>query len=391
MKKVMILTGRYLPGYKDGGPVRTIKNVTDSIGDKYRFSVVCSDRDHGDTESYSDVHINEYNTVGNAEVFYVKDGNFSFGLIKRLAAEHDILYVCGPYNNYAIKAMILNRFNMIKCPLVLAPMGSFSEGALALKSFKKQLFLTLFRSLGLFNNIYFSVTSQVEEKELKQALNLKNKCFIAEDMPRKPLSEYNISKTRNGDELKIVFLSRICRKKNLSIAIDILSRVSEPIIFHVFGNIEDQEYWNECQNKLTKLPDNIKWKYMGELDSEKVVTTLSEYDVFLFPTMGENYGHVISEAMSAGCIPVISDTTPWLDLDEKSSGFVIHLYSESDNCDDAREASLRDFSEAITQLCKMTKEQLATFSDNARQYSVEKYQESINNNGYMEMFNELIR
>lgn len=35
MKKVLILMGRYLPGYKDGGPVRTIKNLTDILGNEY--------------------------------------------------------------------------------------------------------------------------------------------------------------------------------------------------------------------------------------------------------------------------------------------------------------------------------------------------------------------
>jgi len=386
MKKIMILAGRYLPGYKDGGPVRTIKNVTDSLGDRYRFSVVCNDRDHGDEEPYPGVKLNDYNLVGNAHVFYVKNGKFSFGQIRKLASSHDLLYVCGPYNTYAIKALILNKLGLIKIPFVLAPMGSFSKGALALKRGKKRLFLNIFKRLGLFNKVYFSVTSEVEEKELREALGINNKCFIAEDMPRKPEDNTSHQACREDGILKVVFLSRICEKKNLSMAIDALLNVKSKVSFSIYGNIEDENYWKKCCKKLEKLPDNITWSYEGELDSENVVKTLAKYDVFLFPTLGENFGHVISEAMSAGCIPVISDTTPWLDLNEKNAGCVIPLYK----ADNGNKANVEGFTEIISTLCDMDSEKIKVMSDNAVKYALDKYNTAINKNGYMEMFDELI-
>ena len=36
-KDILIIMGRYLPGYKDGGPVRSIKNLTDFLGREYNF------------------------------------------------------------------------------------------------------------------------------------------------------------------------------------------------------------------------------------------------------------------------------------------------------------------------------------------------------------------
>jgi len=49
-KDILIIMGRYLPGYKDGGPVRSIKNLTDFLGREYNFKILTCDRDHGDTE-----------------------------------------------------------------------------------------------------------------------------------------------------------------------------------------------------------------------------------------------------------------------------------------------------------------------------------------------------
>lgn len=48
-------------------------------------------------------------------------------------------------------------------------------------------------------------------------------------------------------------------------------------------------------------------RLLGEemVDSQEVVETFSQYDVFLFPTKGENYGHVIFEALAGGCMTSI--------------------------------------------------------------------------------------
>lgn len=380
MKNILILTGRYLPGYKDGGPVRTIKNLTDMYGDDYHFTIACADRDHGDTKPYENVKtgVNNTNHVGKADVVYICEGKFKFKDIKTLSSKNELVYVCGPYNSYAIKALILNKLGKIKCPFVLAPMGSFSKGALALKSRKKKLFLSVFKIFGLFKNIYFSVTSEVEERELKEALHLNNKCYIAEDPQRLPGEKRSRNIMEDG-VLKVVFLSRISEKKNLLYAARILKGVKNKIVFHIYGIMEDTKYYERCEEELKKLPENISWKYMGEADSEKVPQILSEYDVFLFPTLGENFGHVISEALSSGTIQVISDTTPWLDLEEKNAGYVLSLNDE------------KSFTECIDKMCEMSADELNKISENAVDYYIDKYNESVKKSGYISIFSELIK
>lgn len=394
MNNILIIAGRYLPGYKDGGPVRTIKNLTDLLGDKYHFTICCADRDHGDEKPYDSIIASDgddakrlrksgdkscLNQVGKADVFYVKDCRFSFSLIKNLCHVNDLVYVCGPYNEYAIKTLLLNRFGKIKCPLVLAPMGSFSKGALSIKSIKKKVFFSLVKVFKLFKNVIFSVTSEVEERELRDALKIENRCFIAKD-PQRAVSNELIHKSFKKDgKLQVVFLSRISEKKNLLGAIEILSKVEKDICFSIYGNIEDKEYYDKCIDKLEKLPNNISWEYKGTADSERVPEIMSSYDVFLFPTHGENFGHVISEALSAGTIPVISDTTPWLDFDECGAGFVV--------C----HGDVNAFSKVLSDLCDMSEDKLKQISDNAVKYYKKNYEDSINNNGYMEMFNELLR
>ena len=52
---------------------------------------------------------------------------------------------------------------------------------------------------------------------------------------------------------------------------------------------------------------------------------LGKHHVFLFPTLGENFGQVILEAMTAGCAILISDATPWRGLQEKGYGWELPL------------------------------------------------------------------
>jgi glycosyltransferase involved in cell wall biosynthesis len=43
--------------------------------------------------------------------------------------------------------------------------------------------------------------------------------------------------------------------------------------------------------------------------------------LFLFPTHGENFGHVIIESLSSGLPVLISDQTPWHDVTTYQAGF----------------------------------------------------------------------
>ena len=371
MRTIAILCGRYLPGYKDGGPLRTIVNICDCLGKEYHLKVITNDRDHGDTTAYPNIKYNEPNYIGNAEVWYLKPDGFTFSAIKKLTQDSDLIYCCGPYDDYAYKAMILKRIGKIKQPLVIASMGIFSAGAIRIKGCKKKLFLKVCKFFGLFKKVLWSATSELEKQDIQRYIGKKAICYIAEDLPRK------ISPSVQKEKRTVlhgVFLSRICQMKNLLYAIETLKCVKNPLVFDIYGITEDMEYWGRCQSALQGLPSNITWSYKGEAAPERVIDIFSEYDFFLFPTLGENYGHVIYEALAGGCVPIISNQTPWLDLQEKEVGYVLPL--------DERQA----FTNAIEELSALPSEDLEDKQRKAHQYAVEKYSQSVENTGYRKVF-----
>ena len=93
----------------------------------------------------------------------------------------------------------------------------------------------------------------------------------------------------------------------------------------VYGPIEDEPYWQECKALISRLPDRITVTQCGSVPYEQVAMTMARYHFFLLPTLGENFGHVMTEAFSAGCPVVISDQTPWRNLEERHLGWDIPL------------------------------------------------------------------
>lgn len=377
MKKVLVLNPYYFPGWRSGGPQQTIMNIVDVFGKDVDIHILTHNHDMGVAEPYPDTEYDTWVCVGDAKVYYSSSEHFELGFLEKTANRFDLVYVCGPYYEESYKLLWLNRLGKIKPEVVLAPMGSFSTGALAQKHLKKKLFWTVLCTMGLLKNIAWSFTSNIEVNEAEACVGKKwvRKYYIAEDLPKR-FVDYSQQKNirKPVGSLKIIFLSRICPKKNLLQAISIVSRLEGTIQFDVYGTREDEEYWIQCEEALRKLPTNITWRYCGEVPAENVITTFLKYDVFLFPTLGENFGHVIYEALVAGCVPLISNRTPWLDLKEFLCGASMALEDEDAYVD------------CVQRFVDMSTSDIETVSTNAIRYAQKKYDMSIRKSGYREIF-----
>ncbi|OLV15845.1 Glycosyl transferase, group 1 [Deinococcus marmoris] len=125
-----------------------------------------------------------------------------------------------------------------------------------------------------------------------------------------------------------MFISRISPKKNLKFAIRSLKNSKFSAIMDVYGPVEDESYWESCLKEGENLPKNVQFKYEGALSHDKIRHKFAEYDIFLFPTLGENFGHVIVESLSSGCLVMTSKNVPWNDLEQDGAGWNLILNEE---------------------------------------------------------------
>ena len=337
---ILTFTGHYLPGYKGGGPIKTIKNLFDQTGNSVSYKLVTSDRDLGDTLPYNSIDHNAWNKVGNAEVFYVQTGIIGYKQITKILFEknYDLIYLNSFFSpTFSLLPLILAK--TLRQKVIVGPRGEFSEGALSQKSRKKNTFIKLYKLLNLHRGIIYQASSGYEAEDIRRVLGPKVDIVIAEDIGSQEFAQY--IPERESTALKAVFISRISPMKNLLAALEILKNVRELVVYDIYGPIEDSEYWKQCEAAISALPPNIRVEHKGQLTPDEVVATLSVYDVFFMPTKGENYGHVIAEALCAGLPILIADTTPWRHLQEQGIGWDLPLSNPN------------AFSAAIDQLAMM--------------------------------------
>lgn len=332
LEKRVILTfiGNYLPGYKAGGILRITVNTVDHLCGDFDFKIVTRDRDLGDDQPYPDVKLNQWQQVRNAKVYYLSSRSETLRDIRNLIDDtpHDMLYLNSFFDSFTIK-VLLNRMAHKKDfkPVIVAPWGEFGWASLKQKYPKKLVFIQLARFLGLYDNVTWRASSALEAADIMKVMSIKSAAIqITEDLPIKNVSQVSEDVYRtDSDLLKMVFLSRISSEKNLDYALNVLKRVKANVVFDIYGPAENTAYWSECRELISKLPANVKVNYLGRVNPDEVVRVFSRYDLFLFPTGGEAYGHVIAECLTAGTPVLLSTETPWRNLQADGLGWDIEL------------------------------------------------------------------
>lgn len=333
-KTVLVFLSHYTPGFKTGGPLQSVANLVQHLGEEFRFRIITSDRDYEDTDPYPNIEPSTWLPVGRAKVLYLPPEKLNLLSIARVMREtpHDRLYLNSFWNpKFTSLPLLARRLHLApRKTAVLAPRGEFSKGAINLKASRKRAFLAATRMMGLHRNLVWQASTEFEAEDIRRAMgDIASDIRIAVDLPRGAGSPVARTPRKAGEALRVVFLSRISPKKNLLFALEVLARVRVPVIFTIVGPSEDTAYWARCMAQIERLPSNIEVIWAGSLQPENVIAELAGHDLFFLPTLGENYGHVIAEALEAGLRLLISDQTPWRNLAAEGVGHDLPL-SEPD-------------------------------------------------------------
>lgn len=333
---ILTLADYYLPGFRAGGPIRTLQAMVRKLSGEFTFKIVTNRHDWGDPRPYAGVATGCWHPVEAAGVCYLDSGiRGELQLLHVLRNEsYDVLYLNSLFSRrFSLLPLLWRRCGLLpNRPVILAPRGECSPGALRIKRGRKRAVLRAAKSFGLYDGIWWQASASLEREEIIRAMGtspglLPSTVFVAPDLS-----------LLNGDEgapgtcvakrsgaARIVFLSRVSPKKNLEGALAMLSGVTGQVQFDIFGPADDPAYWASCQRAITRLPANIQVNCLGPVNADEVLPTLRKYDLLLLPTLGENFGHVILESLSAGCPVLISDQTPWQNLESSGAGWSFPL------------------------------------------------------------------
>lgn len=323
-KNILISIDWFLPGTDSGGPVRSCANFIAHLSQDFNFYVITRDTDYCASYPYTSIKSNAWNTIENgAQVYYCSSDRVANTHLTKLFREKtfDTIYINGVYSWYFSILPLLVFKNHPR--VIVASRGMLNPQAFSVKPLKKRVYLTLAKTLGLYNKVHFHATNTQEKEHVLHLLGKNTSVKVAPNMPRElkaPFTERTKSSVPS-----FINLARISPEKGTLKMLEAFLRIKTPVTLDLYGPVYNQPYWDSCLSVIQKLPSWVKVTYKGIAKSQEVPELLKSYDFFIMLSEGENFGHAILEAFSAGVPVIISNKTPWSGLQEKNIGWDIGI------------------------------------------------------------------
>ncbi|MDE3235849.1 MAG: glycosyltransferase [Bacteroidota bacterium] len=329
MKKILVFNPYFLPGYKAGGPIQSLANMINTLGDQYSFSVITAAYDLNEVQPYASIQLAKWNTLSlgkhNIPVWYTGK-RLKISELNRLLQEvqPDIVFINGMYGwNFFLGPLVLSK-RVTAIPHIISPRGMLQPGALAVKPLKKKIYYVLLKLSGLLKNVYWHATTPEEQDDIEQLVGKKAVIHIAGNIPKRP-TPIQPSMKREG-VLRLVYISLVTEKKNLLLLLGLLQKTSATIELDIYGPVKDALYWKECVRQMEQMPALIQVQYKGAVQPDQVQETIARYDAMILLTKGENFGHALFESFSVGRPVITSFFTPWNELQAKQAGWNVDIH-----------------------------------------------------------------
>jgi glycosyltransferase involved in cell wall biosynthesis len=202
-------------------------------------------------------------------------------------------------------------------PYVLSPRGMLVPELIEARNrWLKRLWIAAVERGNLAHATMIHVTSTVEAKHLARAgLALSPVRVVpngvdlpaASDRPRRPR--------------EIVYLGRLSWKKNLEALIDAMAALADASL--VLAGPDDEGLASALRARADRLGLGERVRLRGPVDGAEKSALLAESTCLVLPSLNENFGNVVVEAMAQACPVVVTPDVGARDVVEESGAGVI--------------------------------------------------------------------
>ena len=232
----------------------------------------------------------------------------------------NVIFINGIFNfKTTLPGIVAAKWLGIK--LIISPRGMLQAWALKRNTSKKKIGIALLKFI-LNNRENWHATDEQERNDIVRIFGPAQQINVASNIPRSVSSFKEVNFLRGIGKIRLIFLSLINPNKNLHLIIDEVNAQPDSLALDIYGPVLDQKYWELCQSKMNANPSI---SYKGPIPPWQVPSILKDYHFFVLPTEGENFGHAIFDALSAGVPVIITQNTPWKEVDTFPAGFYVDL------------------------------------------------------------------
>jgi len=325
--QVLAFIDWYKPFFKAGGPVRSMVNLVDHLHERVDFHIVTGDRDYTAASSPKELVRDGWTTEDACErVWHASPKQRTLKQWNALLHERawDVVYINGLYSKWSTIAplWILRRSKQRR---IVAVRGMLAKGPMKQGAAKKRAFLLAMKTTGCFKGVEFQATNAEEAEDIKRWVGKDVKVHLVPNLGRKLDRQDPMPIEKKPGELRLVSVGRIAPEKNTLFAVERLMKVEGNVRFDLYGTVYDQAYYKRCLEAVARLPKNVTVVMHGHIEEDQVARAIGEAHALFMPSVGENFGHTMLEALVAGRPLLISDRTPWKDLESKQAGWDLPL------------------------------------------------------------------
>ncbi|MGX7109210.1 glycosyltransferase family 4 protein [Facklamia miroungae] len=184
------------------------------------------------------------------------------------------------------------------------------------------------------------------------------------------------------DQKLLVYVGRLAAEKDLDHLLPIFANRDDVCLTIVGDGPEKQ--------RLTELFDGTKTTFTGFLDGEALSKAYATGDAFIFPSISETFGLVISESMASGVPVIAAENGPTLEQIEPNQSGMIY---QSGNIESMIEAlKILDNPLKLKELGLKARREAEKYSwENATRKLLDYYEETIHLNAQkLSHFNKLV-
>lgn len=196
-------------------------------------------------------------------------------------------------------------------PFIISPHGSLEPGALKQKYLKKYLARKLFFNFFLLSSSAFWACSEKERISIQTEFPKVRVDIVSIGVDMPSLEAQSEEKNVTTQRKIILVISRINPGKGLLNLVRAWNIIRDDNWQLILAGPDENGYQSKIEEEIRKLNLTRFFSFLGYVDSKQRDDLYRKADIFVLPSLSENFGIVVAEAMSYGVPVLTTNETPW--------------------------------------------------------------------------------